>query len=57
MVHWFRRFRPNVSIVVSKFLEYANMASPIYASWGIDTGSYYQTYFMVNLKGHDLCHE
>jgi len=57
MVHWFKHFRINVSVIVSKFLEYANMASPIYAGWAIDTGSNYQDYIMVTSKGYDRCHE
>ena len=46
----FKRFRVNVGVMVSKFLEYASMASPIYASWGIDAGSHYQNYLMVTSK-------
>jgi hypothetical protein len=38
---WLRYLRIVVSTVVPKVLEYSSMAAPIYASWGIDTDTYY----------------
>jgi hypothetical protein len=38
---WLRHLRIVVSTVVPKVLEYSSKSAPIYASWGIDTDTYY----------------
>ena len=39
---WLRHLCIVVSTLVPKVLEYSSMAAPIYASWGIDTDTYYK---------------
>jgi hypothetical protein len=55
------RFRVKTSRIVSKLMVYARIASPIYASWGIDTDSYYENCLMSTskrfLKEDQICHE
>jgi hypothetical protein len=38
---WLRHLRTVVSTLLPKVLEYSSMAAPIYASWDIDTDTYY----------------
>jgi hypothetical protein len=39
---WLRRVRVIVSTSMPKVIEYSSMVAPIYASWGIDTDTYYE---------------
>ncbi len=48
--YWSEYFRVKTSRIVSKFMMYASIAAPIYASWGIDADSYHENYLMLISK-------
>ena len=58
---WSKRFRIDINVIVSKLLEYASIAAPIYGGWGIDTDSYNENCLIMTskrlLKERNRCHE
>jgi hypothetical protein len=50
-VAYLTRLRIIVSRLVSNFLEYANIAAPMYGGWGMDIPTYYKRFDTIVRDG------
>ena len=49
---WLTHIHIVITTWIANLVEYASLAAPIYASWSIDTDTYFENYRLLTGVGH-----